>query len=129
MTLDITKHITYWLESSRENLEAAALLIQKDKVLEGLFFAHLALEKTLKAHVVKNTKEIPPRTHNLIRLAELGNIPLDDDLAASLGKLTDFQLESRYPFDWPMKPARQFAEATFTRVLEIDQWLRDLLLP
>ena len=127
MSLDISKQMVYWLESGRENLEVAALLLKKGKVLEGLFFAHLALEKTLKAHVVKNTKGIPPRTHNLIRLAELGNITMDDKLAGFLGELTDFQLECRYPSNWPEKPSIQYAEETVGKVKEIDKWLRERL--
>lgn len=41
------------------------------KIRHGLFLAHLALEKTLKAHVCRTTGELAPKTHNLVRLAEM----------------------------------------------------------
>jgi HEPN domain-containing protein len=56
----------------------------------------------LKAHVTKRTKDIPPRTHNLVRLAELAQLELDPDQFGSLREFNLCQLEGRYPDDEPV---------------------------
>jgi len=63
----------------------------------ALFFANQSVEKALKALVVRETKKIPPRTHNLVRLAELANIPLDEEFTRVLGRIREYNLEARYP--------------------------------
>lgn len=125
--MDIQGQINYWLSSSGDSLEAARILIQKGKCLEGLFFAHLAVEKTLKAHVVKQTQQIPPRTHNLRRLASVARLPLSDDLIDFLVKITLYQLEGRYPTETDFKPTQEFAQEMLKKTAELVSWLRELL--
>ena len=50
---NIQKQIDYWRNRAMEDYEVAKNPIDQKKVRHGLFFAHLALEKMLKAHVVK----------------------------------------------------------------------------
>jgi len=77
--MNIEKQIEYWKESSDEDFAAAQSLLEKGHFRHSLFFAHLALEKMLKAHVTKRIKDIPPRIHNLVRLAEIANLNLDQE--------------------------------------------------
>ncbi len=51
MTIDIQKQIKYWQHGAVEDWDVAENLVDQQKVRHGLFFAHLALEKILKAHV------------------------------------------------------------------------------
>jgi len=45
-----------------------------------LFVGHLALEKLLKALFVdQHENDMPPKIHNLVRLAELSSIGLNED--------------------------------------------------
>lgn len=64
--LNIQKQIEYWISNAESDLETAKLLISNNKILHGLFFCHLVIEKALKAHVTKDTNEVPPKSHNLI---------------------------------------------------------------
>lgn len=66
--INIQKQVEYWMNGARDDLLTAEVLFQRKRDLHGLFFCHLVIEKALKAHVVKSTKEIAPRTHNLILL-------------------------------------------------------------
>ena len=68
---DIEKQVAYWRDSAVEDLQVAQDLIKRQRTRHGLFFLHLALEKLLKALVCRQTQDLAPRTHNLIRLAEL----------------------------------------------------------
>lgn len=68
--IDVKKQIEYWKKGAIDDLESAKILIEKKRSLHGLFFCHLVIEKAIKAHVVKKTNEIAPRSHNLIYLSE-----------------------------------------------------------
>ena len=67
---DNQQQMDYWRSGADDDLEAAEQLVQLGKVRHGLFFAHLCLEKLLKAHICCTTQNHPPRIHNLVRLAE-----------------------------------------------------------
>ncbi|HED08412.1 MAG TPA: HEPN domain-containing protein [Ignavibacteria bacterium] len=64
------EHIKYWLDSAEHDLDTANTLFSSGKYDWCLFISHLVLEKLLKAFYVKNNhNKIPPKTHNLVRLA------------------------------------------------------------
>ncbi|WP_071549509.1 HEPN domain-containing protein [Neomoorella thermoacetica] len=44
-----------------------------------VFMCHLAIEKGLKAVIAERTGTIPPKIHDLIRLAKLAQVNLGDD--------------------------------------------------
>lgn len=49
---DIQKQVIYWRDGAIEAFDAAQDMILRDKrILFGLFFVHLGLEKILKAHI------------------------------------------------------------------------------
>jgi len=62
-----------------------------------LFIAHLVLEKTLKAYFVKQYNKLPPKIHNLVRLAEISGIELTEEQKLFLDEVNDFNFEIRYP--------------------------------
>ena len=74
--VDIGKQIHHWRSGAAEDWAVAEELIGLDKIRHGLFLAHLALEKALKAHVCRATGELAPRSHNLVRLAEMAGLKL-----------------------------------------------------
>lgn len=91
-------YIEYWKTSSEKSWNAAKHLFEKSDYVESLFFAHLTIEKMLKAHWVKdNSGDFPPRIHNVRRLAELTNLDLNPDQLAFLEQINTFQIEGRYP--------------------------------
>lgn len=68
--INIQKQIDYWINGAEDDILTAEILISRNRLLHGLFFCHLVIEKAIKAHIVKSTKEIAPRSHNLILLSE-----------------------------------------------------------
>ena len=76
--IDINKQIEYWKSGAESDLESAEILINNNKLLQGLFFCHLYIEKILKALVVKQIKDIPPKTHNLKYLMVLAKVDLTE---------------------------------------------------
>jgi HEPN domain-containing protein len=73
------------------------LLVNSGRTRHGLFFAHLALEKILKAVVCKQTNDMAPRLHNLVRLYELAALPVDTAKIEILAEMNAFNIEGRYP--------------------------------
>jgi HEPN domain-containing protein len=95
--IDVPKQIAYWRDGAQEDWAVARELVDRRRVRHGLFFAHLALEKALKAHVCIKTRQLAPRTHNLVRLAELVSLTLKPEHADTLAEMNTFALECRYP--------------------------------
>lgn len=92
------EHIKYWRESAQHDLESAEAIFSSGRYDWSLFVGHLALEKILKALFVdKNDNTIPPKIHNLVRLAELAKIELNDEQKFFLDKINDFNIQTRYP--------------------------------
>ncbi|MCL4539473.1 MAG: HEPN domain-containing protein [Bacteroidetes bacterium] len=96
--MNATGQIDYWLKSGANDLETAEIIFQSGKNYHHcLFFCHTVLEKGLKALVSKHTQGIPPRSHNLLRLAELAELKVPPEVADFFTKMNGFQLEARYP--------------------------------
>jgi HEPN domain-containing protein len=125
--IDIPKQIAYWQSGAIEEWDLAQDLIKRNKTRHGLFFAHLALEKLLKAHICRHTQDLPPRIHNLTRLAELAGLPLDQTQVDILAEMNIFNLEGRYP-DLSMAPlSKKEAKSYLRRAEEVYQWLMSQL--
>ena len=58
---------------------------------------HLAIEKGLKAYVVENSGETPPRTHDLIILMKKGKPPLSEQQQEIVGSFAIMGVATRYP--------------------------------
>ncbi|MBU4226104.1 MAG: HEPN domain-containing protein [Chloroflexi bacterium] len=125
--IDIDKHVARWREDALSSLDDGRYLITGKRVELGLFSIHLALEKAIKAHVVKNTKELPPRIHNLLSLAALASLTLTPEQERLLAKLNTFNIRGRYS-DVPMeKPTLAQAESIFKHAKEVFEWLVEQL--
>ena len=95
---DKEKQLKYWKDIAIDDLESVDYLFEGKKYVQALFFAHLALEKILKALWVKgNVENFPPKTHNLIYLYENSNIELSEEQTDFLQTMNIYQIEGRYP--------------------------------
>ena len=75
-------------------------LMEDNRYVYVLFFAHLYLEKIAKALWVQNNIDnVPPKTHNLLKLINESYVALPTQDQAFLIKLNQYQIESRYPED------------------------------
>jgi len=127
MAIDVDKHIIYWRGGALESIESAKVLFEKSRIVHSLFFCHLAIEKALKALVIKATADIPPKTHNLIRLLEFSTISHENEFVDFLGEMMEFQLEGRYPSlgkpEISMEKAQKYIQGAEDKV----KWLISLL--
>ena len=125
--IDINKQIAYWQDGAKEDWEIAHHLIERGNTRHGLFFAHLALEKVLKAHVCRHTGDLAPRIHNLVRLAELAALTTDQAQIDFLADMNKFNVEGRYLELLPLPPKQAVAQQYLTRAEEMFQWLMNQL--
>jgi len=121
--VDIEKQIAYWKAGSFDDLETAKILIEKDRLLQGLFFCHLVIEKIIKAHVVRQTNDSAPRSHNLIYLSEKANLFFEEDDEILLGILMKYQLQGRYPDYNPIVPDKAKIVDYLLKTEKLLKWL------
>lgn len=95
----VKKATKNWLQSAAYDLKASETLYKNKHYIYVVFMCHLALEKTLKAILSEMFKELPPYTHNLNRLIELGNIELPEDYQIFVNKINLQSVPTRYPED------------------------------
>jgi HEPN domain-containing protein len=124
---NIPKQTEYWLKSAEEDFDVGRSLIETEKTRHGLFFIHLALEKMLKACLCKNQGKTPPKIHNLLRLAELGGITLDEQQKNVLTEINDFNLEGRYPMDFVKPLDKESATKYMEKAQEVFECFRKTL--
>ncbi len=103
--INVAKQIDYWCNTAENDIETAAILITSNKFMEGMFFCHLSIEKILKALVVKQTENIPGRSHDLFYLIEIAKIGISEEQSDFMQILMKYQLEGRYPEFYPKAPS------------------------
>ena len=86
-----------WVERAQYDLDTADAMFKAERYLYVLFCCQQALEKALKAVIVKKSGELPPRIHNLLRLAETAGIESNEEQIDLLTKLSGYYIKSRYP--------------------------------
>lgn len=125
--VDIEKHIACWIEGSEEDWTVSVDLQKLGRPRHSLFFAHLSLEKILKAHVCRSTGDLAPRIHNLVRISELAGIELSEDQKGFLAEMNAFNLEGRYPSpSTPQMPAGSLNKY-MNKISETRKWLMSQL--
>jgi len=91
--------VQYWLDMADDDMITVKVLLKSERFLYAGFFCHLIAEKALKAVVENNTGEIPPKIHDLEKLAKRGNIDdkLSEEQILFLNELMPLHIEGRYP--------------------------------
>ena len=126
------QQISYWINSASHDLDVAETLFQSAKYDWCLYIAHLVLEKTLKALYVKNIDIAPPRIHDLVRLADMAKVELNEDTLEFMDGVNTFNISTRYP-DEKLKFYKmctlEFTEEQFRRIKDIYQCLLQKITP
>jgi HEPN domain-containing protein len=123
--IDVAKQVEFWRAGSEEDFAVALDLIGRGRIRHGLFFLHLAVEKALKAEVCRETQDVAPRIHSLVRLADLAEVHFPGDQAETLVELNEFNIEGRYPELLSPVPSAAEARDYVARAQGILQWLNN----
>lgn len=93
MKFDVERTVSYWLEGAQYDLGVADAMFKGKKYPYALFMGHLALEKILKALIVKNRKTHAPFTHSLPYLAENSKLVVPEAILVKLREFMEFHFE------------------------------------
>jgi len=121
--------INYWKTLAEEDLATAMYNLKGRKALATLFFFHLAIEKLLKAHWIKdNLSNTVPFTHDLQKLITETNLEIDAEQFEYLFIINSWNIEARYP-DYKMTLNKiatpLFLQKHGEKVNKMYQWLHD----
>ncbi|MBN2212390.1 MAG: HEPN domain-containing protein [Sedimentisphaerales bacterium] len=125
--MNTSEQIQYWLNGSDEDISASQDLWEREHYRHAMYFAHLAIEKMLKAFVTKATQAVPPRTHNLMRLAQLGNVEFNDQQQEFIREFGVYQIEGRYPDAMPLPLDKETVASELNKTRELLSWLKKQL--
>jgi len=122
--------VEYWLDIAEYDLETAIAMQNSGRYLYTVFMCQQALEKLLKAIYIQQLGEEAPRTHNLLYLAELLDLPDYAEHLQTMTKLNTYYLEGRYPA-YKQKLSQMLDKKTALALLndtrEIFKWLKSQL--
>ena len=125
------EHINYWRKSAQHDLESAEGIFDTGKYDWCLFVGHLALEKILKAiYVDRNDNNMPPKTHNLVRLVELSKVTIDEEQKFLLDKINDFNIHTRYPdykLEFYKRCNAEYTKEYFGKIKVLYTWFNSLI--
>jgi len=130
LKFDVGKTVKYWLEGAKYDMSVARAMFKLKKYPYALFMGHLAIEKLLKALVVKNTKKHAPYTHSLEKLARKSKIDIQDQMHIKLREFMEFHFEARYPGeqkDFYKKCNYTYTKEKFKEIREVFKWLKSQL--
>lgn len=95
-----------------------------------LFCCQQAVEKALKAVIVRKMGELPPRIHNLLRLAETAGIESNENQIDLFTKLSGYYIKSRYPEEIRVAGAaitQELAREVLGRTEQTVKWVLSIL--
>ncbi len=97
-----------WLEQAHADLKTARDNLSLKNYYASVVFSQQSAEKALKALYFFSEKKVPPKIHDLVKLAMELNAP--EEVLASADNLTGTYLSSRYPGAAPEIPARYYTQ-------------------
>lgn len=77
--MTIEEQIKYWSDSAEQDIRVAEHLFEKRDYAWCLFLGHLVLEKILKAVYIQEHNVVPPKIHDVVRLAKAVHLPLSPE--------------------------------------------------
>ena len=130
MKFELNKTVSYWVDGAKYDLDTAESLFQVGKYPYALFFGHLALEKLLKAVVVKETQEHAPYTHSLPLLVSKLKLKIPESVEQKFAEFMEFYIEARYPEEqkrFYKKCTKGFTEQKLKEIKKVFKWLNQRL--
>ena len=115
-----------WLRQAAYDYETAQAMHASGRYFYAVFMCHLAVEKALKGLVQRRTGEIPPKSHNLIYLLNLGGAAAPEPIGRFLVTLNEASIATRYPEDLGRMQAdftAAVADEILQRTREVLEWI------
>lgn len=114
-----------WSNAAERDRLAAQHLLTTGDYEACAFFCQQAIEKLLKAIIVKQTNFRPPHIHSLRLLIErITEIDIPSEIVETVASIDAYYVGSRYPLDAvdPDKFVRPLAEAAVQSADKVFEW-------
>ncbi len=123
--------VLYWINLASRDLETAVKLQNNNEFHWALFVGHLVLEKSIKSYFCLNNNEtIPPKTHDLVKLAKSSRLILDEEQILFYNRVNDFNIEARYPdekLNFYKLATPEFTKKNLDLITKEHLWIKSLL--
>ena len=107
-----------WLRAAEDDLVDAEVLLRAGRYAAAAFHAHQAAGKALKAAIIALRGELPPRIHNLVRLAEVLGVE-DAEILEAVRRLNPHYRVARYPDAANGVPSEVYSESIASELVEL----------
>ena len=124
--------VAYWLDIADYDIDTAEAMYKTKRWLYVAFMCHQTIEKTLKAYWSFVRDDMPPKTHNHMRLADECGLyeQMNEEQKAFLEIITNYNIEARYPED-KAALARTLSPKVCRNLIDdtkvLQQWIKDKL--
>lgn len=113
-----------WLELAEHEMAEARGALEAGLYQMVAFFSHQIAEASFKALWIREADGLPPRTHNLVDMAEHLDAP--SEILAAARDLNPLYSATRYPDVANGNPAKNYDQSNASRALagaeEVFQW-------
>lgn len=118
-----------WFIQAEDDMATAENLFSSGRYVYAVFFAHLAIEKALKAIYHKKFGELPPKTHNLTWLLKKDGLIPPLPIEEFIIELGHASIATRYPEELMAVRAaypRPMVEGILLQTKEVLEWAKKM---
>lgn len=113
-----------WLELAKNHYDDALYLYDGRRYSMAVYCCHQALEMILKAAIVENANEAPPKIHKLDELAKQTKLSISTEWLEDLAEITRHFWRVRYPdFQQYVYTSKEKVLPTIEKTKEVYVWI------
>lgn len=117
-----------WLDKAKESLDDAVSSLENHRYGLAAFCCQQALEKLLKAAVIKLKNQRPRKIHDLLPLLRESGLKTTEEYTTEIAKISKFYFLVRYPdINRKFFATSEIAQKTLEKTKEIFQWIENKL--
>lgn len=128
----LSQSLQTWIEAAGDDMDAAGDLLESGRWSYVCFFCHQAIEKMLKALVMKVTSNLAPPSHNLGFLMSLCGPAFPPEIETAILRISPHYMSSRYPDSAGGRPSLNYNETIAREIKktaeEAFRWLEQRLI-
>lgn len=113
-----------WFSQTEDDYQTAKAMLRTHRWGYTCFCSQQALEKIFKAAIVELANKRPPRTHDLIKLAQESTLKIKKSVFEKLAEISKHYFRVRYPdMHKGFYTNDKMAKQTFEEMEGIYQWI------
>jgi HEPN domain-containing protein len=119
---------TLWLEKAKESLDDAIYSLDSHRYGLTAFCCQQALEKILKAAIIRLKKKRPRKIHDLLPLLRESGLRMPENYTTEIAKISKFYFLVRYPdINRKFFATPEIAKSTLQKTKEVFLWIKNKL--